>query len=382
VTTMLVQRGRRGASGDRGDGAGGATGTPPAGPGRTAGVVVIRAPGLGWSTRVHPRAVVVTVVVLAATFAVFVWSLSVGDIAIAPTDVVASLAGVGDRGDEFVVRTLRLPRGLAALLVGAGFGLSGAIFQKLIRNPLATPDIVGVNAGAAASGVLAVVVWQSQPSQVALVALTGALVTALGVYLLAYRRGVAGYRLVLVGIGITALLQAVTAYLLTLGRELTAQRGLVWLTGSLNGRTWNQVRPMALALAVLLPVTVALARQLRVLELGDDAARGLGTRVELARGGLLLAGAALAGLATASGGPIGFVALLSPQIAQRLTGPARSAGLLPAAACGSLLLVAADLAGRRLFLPTELPVGILTAILGAPYLLLLLVQANKSGSGG
>jgi iron complex transport system permease protein len=381
VTTTLVRRGR-GTGGDGGTEAGEATGAPRPGPGRTAGTLVVRAPGLGWSTRVHTRAVVVTVVLLAATFAVFVWSLSVGDIAIPPTDVIATLAGVGDRGDEFVVRTLRLPRGLTALLVGAGFGLSGAIFQKLIRNPLATPDIIGVNAGAAAAGVLAVVVWHSQPSQVALVALAGALVTALGVYLLAYRRGVAGYRLVLVGIGITALLQSTTAYLLTLGREVTAQRGLVWLTGSLNGRTWNQVRPMALALAVLLPVTVALARQLRILELGDDAARGLGTRVELARGGLLLAGAAVAGLATASGGPIGFVALLSPQIAQRLTGRARSVGLLPAAACGSLLLVAADLAGRRLFLPTELPVGILTAILGAPYLLFLLVQANKSGSGG
>jgi iron complex transport system permease protein len=265
--------------------------------------------------------------------------------------------------------------------VGAGFGLSGAIFQRLTRNPLASPDIIGVNAGAAAAGVLAIVVWHAQPAQVALTALAGGLVSALAIYGLAYRRGVTGYRLVLVGIGITAMLGSVTSYLLTRAEIFDAQRATVWLTGSLNGRSWDHVRPMAWALAVLLPLAVGLARQLRLLELGDDAARGLGTRVEGARGALLLTGVGLAAIATASAGPIGFVALVSPQIARRLVGP-QSVGLLPAAACGALLLVASDLVGRRIFAPTELPVGIITAVLGAPYLLLLLAQANKIGSGG
>ncbi|HEV7759732.1 MAG TPA: iron chelate uptake ABC transporter family permease subunit [Acidimicrobiales bacterium] len=343
--------------------------------------VVVHVPGVGWSTRVHARAVAVTVVVLALAFGVFCWSLSVGDFPIALSDVLSSLVGAGHPDTDFVVRTLRLPRGLTALLVGAGFGLSGAIFQRLTRNPLASPDIIGVNAGAAAAGVLAIVVWHAQPGDVTLTALAGGLVSAVAIYVLAYKQGVTGYRLVLVGIGITAMLGSVTSYLLTRAEIFDAQRATVWLTGSLNGRSWDHVRPMAWALAVLLPVAAGLARQLRLLELGDDAARGLGSRVEAARGALLLTGVGLAAIATASAGPIGFVALVSPQIARRLVGP-QSVGLLPAAACGALLLVASDLVGRRIFAPTELPVGIVTAVLGAPYLLFLLARANKIGSGG
>jgi len=350
-------------------------------PAAVPGMVVVRIPRVGWSTRVHARAVAVTLVVSGLAFAVFCWSLAVGDFPIALSDVLASLVGAGSPDTDFVIHTLRLPRGLTGLLVGAGFGLSGAIFQRLTRNPLASPDIIGVNAGAAAAGVLAIVVWHAQPAQVTLAALVGALGTAVAIYGLAYKQGVTGYRLVLVGIGITAMLGSVVSYLLTRAEIFEAQRATVWLTGSLNGRSWDHVRPMAWALAVLVPVTVALARQLRLLELGDDAARGLGSRVEGARGALLLAGVVLAGIATAAAGPVGFVALVSPQIARRLVGP-QSVGLLPAAACGALLMVASDLVGRRVFAPTELPVGIITAVLGAPYLLLLLAQANKIGSGG
>jgi iron complex transport system permease protein len=345
------------------------------------GLVVLRTDRLGWSTRVHARAISVTLVVLALAFAVFAWSLTVGDFPIALGDVLRTLAGRGELENEFVVRTLRLPRGLAGLLVGAAFGLSGAIFQRITRNPLASPDIIGVNAGAATAGVLAIVVWHAEGSVVTWMALAGAGLTALAIYLLAYRNGVSGYRLVLVGIGITAMLGSVTSYLLTRAEILDAQRATVWLTGSLNGRSWDHVRPVSLALALLIPVTLVLARQLRMLELGDDSARGLGTRVEGARGALLLVGVALAAVGTASAGPIAFVALVAPQIARRLVGP-QSVGLLPSAACGALLLVASDLVGRRIMAPTELPVGIITAILGAPYLLFLLAQANKVGSGG
>jgi iron complex transport system permease protein len=205
--------------------------------------------------------------------------------------------------------------------------------------------------------------------------------TAAVIYLIAYKRGVTGYRLVLVGIGITAVLSSITSYLLTRAEIFDAQRATVWLTGSLNGRGWEHVRPVSVALLVLVPVALALARHLRMLELGDDAAKGLGTRVEWSRGALVLVATALAALATASAGPIGFVALVAPQIARRLVG-GRSLGLLPAAASGALLLVASDLVGRRVFAPTELPVGIITAILGAPYLLFLLARANRVGAGG
>lgn len=342
---------------------------------------VVRIPRLGWSTRVQARAVAVAVALAAAGFAVFAWSLSVGDFPIAIGDVLATLAGGGSDESAFIVRTLRLPRGLTAVLVGAGFGLSGAIFQRLARNPLASPDIIGVNAGAAASAVFMIVVLGAAGTQVTLGALAGSTVTSLAIYLLAYKRGVSGYRLVLVGIGVTAVLTSVTQYLITRAQILEAQRAVVWLTGSLNGRGWEHVRPIALALAVLVPVTIALARHLRVLELGDDAARGLGARVETMRGALLLAGVALAAVGTASAGPIGFVALVSPQIARRLVRE-RSLALVPSALCGALLVVAADLVGRRAFAPTELPVGVITAIVGAPYLLYLLARANKIGSGG
>jgi iron complex transport system permease protein len=347
----------------------------------TPGMLVVRVPRVGWSTRVHGRAVGVTLALVAGALAVFCWSLTIGDFPVALRDVISSLIGRGNAETDLVVRTLRLPRGLTALLVGAGFGLSGAIFQRLTRNPLASPDIIGVNAGAAAGGVLAIVFWHATASQVTLTALAGGLISAAAIYVLAYKQGVTGYRLVLVGIGITAMLGSVTSYLLTRAEIFDAQRAAVWLTGSLSGRSWDNVRPMGWALVILLPVAAGLARQLRLLELGDDAARGLGGRVELARGALLVTGVGLAAIATAAAGPIGFVALVAPQISRRLVGP-QSVGLLPAAACGALLLVASDLVGRRIFAPTELPVGIITAVLGAPYLLILLAQANKIGSGG
>jgi len=345
------------------------------------GLVVLRSRRLELSTRVHARSVLVTGLVLGIASGVFAGSLSVGDFPVPIDDVLASLVGAGSDDGDFIIRTLRLPRGLTAVLVGAAFGLSGAIFQRIARNPLASPDIIGINAGAAASAVFVIVVVGGTSTQVTFGALGGSTVTAAAIYLLAYKRGVTGYRLVLVGIGVTAMLGSITSYLLSRAAIFDAQRATVWLTGSLNGRSWQHVRPVAAALAVLLPVAIALARQLRLLELGDDAARGLGVRVERARGGLLLTGVALAALATASAGPVAFVALVSPQVARRLTG-GRTIALLPAAACGALLLVASDLAARRLFAPTELPVGIFTAILGAPYLLYLIARANKIGSGG
>lgn len=345
------------------------------------GLVVVRSRRLGFSTRVHARSVAVTAGVSVAALVVFVWSLSVGDFPIPIGDVLASLVGVGTEDGDFIIRTLRLPRGLTALLVGAAFGLSGAIFQRIAHNPLASPDIIGINAGAAAAAVFVIVVVGGTSNQVTFGALAGAVSTATAIYLLAYRSGVTGYRLVLVGIGITAMLGSVTSYLLTRAEIFDAQRATVWLTGSLNGRGWEHVRPVAVVLIVLVPTAIALARPLRLLELGDDTARGLGVRVEVARGALLLVGVALAALATASAGPVAFVALVAPQIARRLTG-GRTLALLPAAATGALLLVSADLVARRLFAPTELPVGVFTSILGAPYLLYLLARANRIGSGG
>lgn len=308
-------------------------------------------------------------------------SLSVGDFPIPVADVVPAVFGRGDADAFFIVNTLRLPRLLTGVLVGAAFGVSGAVFQSLARNPLASPDIIGVNAGAAAAAVLVIVAFRGNSTEISVGALVGALATAAAIYLLAYRRGVTGYRLVLVGIGVTAMWSSVTSYLLTRAEIFQAQQATLWLTGSLNGRGWDHVRPVFIALVVLLPLTLSLGRQLRALQLGDDAARGLGTRVETARLGLIVSGVGLAAVATASTGPVAFVALVSPQIARRLVGGG-TAALGSAALVGGALMVAADLVARRLFAPTELPVGVITAVIGAPYLLWLLSRANRIGRGG
>lgn len=339
-----------------------------------------RWPRLGGSTRIHVRAVWVTAVLAAVALVVFCWSLSLGDSSVPVTEVIRGVFVAGGEHD-FTIRTLRLPRGLTALAAGAAFGLSGAILQRLAGNPLASPDIVGINAGAAFGAVSAIAFWQGSGAEVTWAAVAGAGLTAVAVYLLAYRKGVTGYRLVLVGIGLSALLQALVRYLVSQVETYDAQRAAVWLAGSLYNRGWDDVRPLAIALAVLVPAAVALAHHLRLLELGDDAARALGNRVELARGALLAVAVGLAAAGTASAGPITFVALASPQIARRLVGP-RSLALLPAAACGALLLVAADLAARRVIAPRELPVGVMTGILGAPYLLYLLARASKIGRAG
>jgi iron complex transport system permease protein len=348
---------------------------------RSHGFVVVRLRWVGFSTRLHARAIWVTLVLLLATFVMFIWSLAVGDFPISVGDVFASMFGAGSDDAGFIVRTLRLPRALTGLLVGAAFGLSGAILQRLARNPLASPDVIGIDAGAAAAAVFVIVILSGSGTQVTLAALVGSLLTATAIYLLAFKRGVTGFRLILVGIGIAAMLTSVISYLLTRAEIYDVQQAEVWLTGSLNGRSWEHVRPLAIGLAVLLPASLVLAHHLRLLELGDDVARGLGARVDLGRGVLIFVAVILAAASTASAGPIIFVALVAPQIARRLVG-GRSLALIPAATCGALLLLSSDLVARRVLAPTELPVGVITAIVGAPYLIYLLARANKIGSGG
>lgn len=332
-------------------------------------------------TGVDPRAVTVSVGLLVVVASAAAVSISVGDFPVPLADVVPAVLGHGDPDADFIVRTLRLPRALTAILVGAALGLSGSIFQSLARNPLASPDVIGITAGASVTAVAVIVWWGGSSSVVSAAALAGALTTAAAIYLLAYRRGLQGYRLVLVGIGVGAALTALTSYLLTRAEIYDAQRATVWLTGSLNGRGWEHVRPVAFALAALVPVAVALGRPLRLLQLGDDVAKGLGVRVERTRGTLVVSGVGLAAVATASAGPVAFVALVAPQIARRLV-RAPEATLVPAALVGAALLLLSDLVARRVLAPTELPVGVVTGVVGAPYLLWLLVRSNRIGTGG
>ncbi len=334
----------------------------------------------------RPRMIAVTVVGLALVVLAAAANIGRGDFPISIGEVLSVLVGGGQASQQFIVLELRLPRTLTGILVGAALGLSGAITQAIARNPLASPDILGVTAGASTAAVVVIVIGGSNGTVGAalagtalpIAALIGGLTAAALVYGLAWRRGIEGYRLVLVGIGITYVCMAFTSWLLVIAQVYDAARAAVWLTGSLNGRGWEHVTPVALALVALVPVALILAFGLGVLQFGDDTARGLGMRVDRARSALIILAVGVAAVATSSAGPIVFVALVIPQICQRLVGAARPP-LLTSAVYGGLLTVTADLIARTV-LGAELPVGVVTAILGAPYLLYLLVRRNRKVS--
>lgn len=310
------------------------------------------------------------------------WTLVVGDIAISPARVLAALTGGADADTRYVVNQLRVPRALTAAAVGAALGMSGALFQSLTRNPLGSPDIMGFDAGAALGAVAVIVTLDGSTAQVVLGAVVGGLCTALLIVVLSWRRGgLHTTRAVLMGVGVAATLGAVANHLLTTAKITDVQRATVWLTGSLNNRTWAQFGGAAVCLAVLAPAAVLLSGRLRLLALGDDAATGLGLRVGRAKVLLAVVGVGLAAGATAAAGPIGFVALVAPAIVRRVVRSGEPL-LIPAALGGALLTVVADLFARRSMAwmfdrPVELPVGIVTAILGAPYLMWLLTRTTR-----
>lgn len=330
------------------------------------------------SVRVDVRAVVVCLALFAATLAVGCWSIMVGDFPLSVGQVLRAVFGDGGPDAEFIVQTLRLPRVLTGMLVGAALGMSGAVFQSLARNPLGSPDIVGFQSGAAFGAVLVIVVGGSA-TQVALGAVAGGLVTALLVYVFAWRGGISSTRLVLVGIGIGFTASAAVDYLITRANIYDVQRAAVWLTGSLNGRSWSDVRTVGFALLVLAPFVVLAQRSLDRLDLGDDTAAALGVRVNPAKLFLIVLAVGLAALAVAAAGPIAFIAFVSGPIARRLVN-SPSACTVPAAFVGAFVTVAADLAARRVLAPTELPVGIATAVIGAPYLIWLLARRARTGA--
>ncbi len=311
-------------------------------------------------------------------------NLGRGDYPIGLLEVARVLLGGGDEQQRFIVLELRMPRALAGALVGAALGLSGAITQAIARNALASPDILGITTGASAAAVAVIVLGGSGgfiggvAANVGLpmAALAGGLTTAVVIYALAYRRGIDGYRLILVGIAVNSVLLSAVSYLLIKAEITDAARATVWLTGSLNGRGWEHVRPVALALVILVPIALVLVFVLGALQYGDDTARALGVRVNLARTALLLVAVGLAAVATSSAGPIGFVAFVAPQAALRLARTSRPP-MLAATTLGAALTVGADVVARTMLGSVELPVGILTSIVGAPFLLYLLARGSR-----
>jgi iron complex transport system permease protein len=337
-----------------------------------------------FSVRIDARPLAVTAALGAASLLAVVMSVALGEFAVPPLDVVSALVGAGDQAMHFILFDLRLPRALTGLLAGAALGLAGAVFQDVTRNPLVAPDIVGVSGGASLAAVILIVLGSASGAvSVPLAALAGALVSGVALYGLAWRGGIHGYRLVLIGIGIAAFAQAGISYVLTEGRIFEVMRAYVWLVGSLNGRGWEQVWPLAAAIVIVVPLLLGAARRVDVLALGDDLARTLGVSAERTRLVMLGAAVVLTGVAVSSAGPIGFVAFVSPHIARRVTRAASTQSLLlGAAGCGAVLVLVSDLVGRLLFAPTEIPVGIVTSIIAAPYFLALLRRASRLGVTG
>ena len=337
--------------------------------------------GRGFSFRLDRRALPVMLVLLLLLVGVAVLSVSYGEYRIAPLDVVRATLGLETGNDDhrLVVRLFRLPRIVLAVLVGAALAVSGGILQGLTRNALADPGILGISNGAALAAVSLLIYFNDVPIQLLpWAAFAGALVTALLIYLFAWRGGSSPLRLILIGIGFAAVSQALTTLMIVFGDINDVQGAYVWLSGSVYGRGWEEVRVMALWLAVLLPLALLGAKQLNALALGDESAAGLGVRLERSRAYLILISVALAAGAVAAAGTLGFVGLVAPHITRRLVGPGHE-GLLPATAfTGALLVVVADFVGRTVIAPSQLPAGIVTAVIGAPYFMYLLWRYRDS----
>lgn len=313
---------------------------------------------------------------LAAILALGTLSLTLGDSDIDPGSALLAAFGLGDGGDLFVIQKLRLPRVLAAILVGAMFGLAGALFQATLRNPLASPDILGIASGASLGAVTAMLTFAVTGYAVAGAAFGGGLLVALAIWFFAWRRGLHSIRFVLVGVGFAYLCQSLMTWMLARAEEREAAAALLWTVGSVSDIRGEELAVIATGGLVLVIAVAAVGRTQRPLALGDDNARALGVHVDAARVSALLLAVGLVSLATAFAGPVAFVALVAPAIARRLLSDG-SPALAASTAIGALLTLAADMAGNHGLFGVVVPVGIVTGLVGAPYLLWLLATNER-----
>ncbi|MFE5317310.1 FecCD family ABC transporter permease [Paenibacillus sp. NPDC056579] len=309
--------------------------------------------------------------------AVFIVGTGIGSVKVTPVEVIKVLLGTGSEMHTVIVNTLRLPRMIVAVLVGSSLAVSGAILQGLIRNPLASPDIVGITGGATLGAVCFFFFLGSAISitWLPLCAIIGAFVSTLIIYLLAWKKGVSPLRMVMIGIGMSAAYSSISYMLMISGPIILANKSMTFMTGSIYGVSWEKdVLVMLPWVLILLPLALLMAREVNVQELGTDIAAGVGSAVQVKRALLILLSVALAGAAVAIGGAIGFIGLMAPHIARKLVGPAFG-GVLPVSALiGSLILLVADLAARTLFTPLDIPAGVFTAVIGAPFFVYLLYK--------
>ena len=342
--------------------------------------LVIRPQQLPVSFHLDQRVPFVLLVLGLVSLMAIVLNIGQGEYPIPPLEVLKTILGLPNTNPDypFIINTLRLPRTLVAFAAGVGLAISGTILQGLTRNPLADSGIIGINAGAGLAAVTIIVLFPNIPLFVLpLSAFAGALTVAILIYLMAWDKGNSPLRLILMGVGFAAVLNALTTLIITFGKINNVTQALVWLAGSVYGRSWEHLGTILLWLGVFVPLSFILAMSLNALSLGDDIAKGLGTRVEWQRGLLLLSSAAMAGASVAVAGTIGFVGLMAPHLGRQLVGPTHE-GLLPTAALiGGVIVVLADWLGRVLFVPIQLPCGVVTAAIGTPYFLYLLIRNHK-----
>jgi iron complex transport system permease protein len=315
---------------------------------------------------------------------IFILSAGLGEMKISPLSVVQVIFGGGTDMERLVVQSFRLPRIVVALMVGIGLAVAGGLLQGMIRNPLASPDILGITGGAAVAvvGFLAIFSDEDNALLVSIkwmpvVAFIGAAVVALLVYFLAWKNGVSPIRLVLIGIGISTLMQALTTLLMILGPIYRASQANIWITGTVHGSSWNEVKILVPLILFLVFCAFIMARTVNIQELGDEIATGVGGHVQRQRFLLLMISTALIGSSVAFAGGIGFVGLMAPHMARRLVGSAFGALLPVSALIGGILVMVADLIGRTLFSPLEVPAGVFTAAIGAPYFIYLLFKTRN-----
>jgi iron complex transport system permease protein len=340
--------------------------------------LVIRSPAI--SLRIDRRVPVMLLCLTVVIVIAMVMNIGKGEYPISPLDIIKTILGIntGNPDHAFVIYNLRLPRTIVAFMVGIALAISGTIFQGITGNPLADPGIIGINAGASLAAVTVIILFPSAPIYaLPLSAFGGALLMAVLIYTLAWNKGSSPILFILMGVGISAIASAFTSLLITFGEIYSVSDALVWLAGSVYGRTWEQVFAFLPWLIVFVPMALLLARHLNVLNLGNDIAKGLGTRVEWQRGLLVLVGVGLAGAGVATAGMIGFVGLIAPHLGRELVGTNHQ-GLIPTSALlGGVIVVVADFLGRSLFAPIEIPCGVVTAAVGAPYFLYLLIRNRQ-----
>lgn len=336
---------------------------------------IFRSKTEGISFLIENKVLIILPVLILISILLLILGVSVGSTMIQPWTIVENLIGIGDGEYSFIIKTLRLPRTILALMVGSSLAVSGLILQGLIRNPLASPDIIGITGGAKVAAVLFLTYFSAVSIKwIPVVAIIGAGISFLIIYILAWKKGVSPIRLVLIGIGIEAGMGALVTMMIVLSPTYSTSEAYIWLTGSVYGANWNDVLAMLPWIIIFIPTSISFSRKINVQELGDDLSVSFGLNVQLNRFILIIVSVALAGSAVAFAGGIGFIGLIAPHIARKLVG--RSFGsLVPVSALiGGLIVMLADVVARTMFLPLDLPAGVFVSGMGAPFFIYLLYR--------